>query len=168
MYCPECGGEYREGFLECADCGVALVAEPPVPPAAGPEPELVTVLETGDPTLLAVAESLLLEAGIAYVKKGESLQDLFALGRLAFGFNPITGPIALQVADADADAAARLLEDLEEHAEAAAAAEDRSSDAEDLSSGSEDVSSGSEDRSSTSENRSFNPEDRSSKPEDSS
>lgn len=29
MWCPECGGEYRKGFTECADCGVALVDVPP-------------------------------------------------------------------------------------------------------------------------------------------
>jgi len=25
MFCPECEAEYREGFTECSDCGVALV-----------------------------------------------------------------------------------------------------------------------------------------------
>jgi membrane protease YdiL (CAAX protease family) len=28
MLCPQCGGEYREGFALCADCGVALVEGP--------------------------------------------------------------------------------------------------------------------------------------------
>jgi len=27
MFCPSCRAEYREGFTECGDCGVALVAE---------------------------------------------------------------------------------------------------------------------------------------------
>jgi hypothetical protein len=31
-WCPSCGAEYREGFSECADCGVALVGTPPEPP----------------------------------------------------------------------------------------------------------------------------------------
>lgn len=26
-FCPECGAEYREGYTECADCGVELVEE---------------------------------------------------------------------------------------------------------------------------------------------
>jgi hypothetical protein len=32
-WCPRCGAEYREGFTECADCGVALVSTPPRPHA---------------------------------------------------------------------------------------------------------------------------------------
>jgi len=32
-WCPKCGAEYREGFSECADCGVALVDTPPAPKA---------------------------------------------------------------------------------------------------------------------------------------
>jgi hypothetical protein len=31
-WCPQCGAEYRPGFQECADCGVALVDEQPAPP----------------------------------------------------------------------------------------------------------------------------------------
>jgi hypothetical protein len=112
MFCPECGGEYREGFTHCADCDVDLVAELP---ADSTDPlrhlTLVTVLETGDPGELAFAESVLRGAGIPYAKRGESLQDLFALGRLGTGFNPIAGPILLQVPEEQADAAAELLEE---------------------------------------------------------
>jgi hypothetical protein len=73
--------------------------------------ELVTVLETGDPSELLFAESVLREAGIPFVKTGESVQELFALGRLGTGFNPIAGPILLQVPEEQADAAAQLLEE---------------------------------------------------------
>jgi hypothetical protein len=114
MWCPECRGEYREGFLECEDCGgVALVENLPALPEPLPEAKLITVLETGDPAELAFAESVLIDADIPYVKKGESLQDLFVLGRLGLGFNPITGPVLLQVPEEHAEAAARLLEEAE-------------------------------------------------------
>jgi len=72
----------------------------------------VTVLETGDPALLAVAKSLLEEAGIQYFAKGEAVQDLFGVGRFGSGFNPFTGPVQLQVAVSDAEEAKRLLQDL--------------------------------------------------------
>lgn len=72
--------------------------------------EPVTVLETSDPALLAVAKSLLEEAGIGFFAKGEAIQDLFGAGRLG-GFNLITGPVELQVsADDAAEAGSVLLE----------------------------------------------------------
>jgi hypothetical protein len=73
--------------------------------------EPVTVLESGDPALLAVAKSLLEDAGIQFFAKGEGVQDLFAAGRVGTGFNPFVGPIELQVAAEDAaEANAILLE----------------------------------------------------------
>jgi hypothetical protein len=75
--------------------------------SAGP----ITVLESGDPALLAVAKSLLEAASIQYFAKGEGVQDLFAAGRFGAGFNPFTGPIQLQVAADDAEPAIKLLRD---------------------------------------------------------
>jgi Putative prokaryotic signal transducing protein len=72
----------------------------------------ITVLESGDPGLLAVAKSLLESAHIEYFAKGEGLQDLFAGGRLGTGFNPFVGPIQLQVPADDAEEAMALLRDL--------------------------------------------------------
>jgi hypothetical protein len=110
MFCPECRGEYREGFSECASCEVPLVAVLP-PAEAHPDVHLVTVLETAEPGLIAVAESLLLEAEIPYLKKGDQIQDLFALGRL--GVNPLIGPVLLQVPEEHEEAARGLLHELE-------------------------------------------------------
>jgi hypothetical protein len=72
----------------------------------------VTVLETGDQALLAVAKSLLESASIPYYAKGEAMQDLFAWGRFGTGFNPFVGPVRLQVAPEDAEEAAALLREL--------------------------------------------------------
>ena len=65
MFCPECGTEYREGFVECADCRVPLVARPP---AEADEGDLDVLIETSLCNLIAIslAESLLREAGIPY------------------------------------------------------------------------------------------------------
>ena len=112
MFCPECGGEYREGFTRCADCEVDLVEALPEPAQEAPFAELVTVLEASDPAELALAESLLQDAGIPFFKKGDHLQNLFAMGSLGFGFDALAGPVALQVAEGHAEEAAQILEAL--------------------------------------------------------
>jgi hypothetical protein len=108
MYCPECRSEYREGFTTCADCEVALIPELAPEDHVG-EP-LVTVLEVGDPGLLALAYSLLNDAGIPYFQQGEGLQDLF--GRIG-GFSTVAGPVLIQVPESRAKEAQELLADLE-------------------------------------------------------
>jgi len=72
----------------------------------------VTVLETGDAVLLAIAKATLDSAGIAFVAKGEGIQDLFGVGRIPGGVNFITGPVQLQVAIDHAADARRFLRDL--------------------------------------------------------
>jgi len=74
--------------------------------------EPVTVLESSDPALLAVAKSLLEEADIPYYAKGEGVQDLFGAGRLGTGFSLVAGPVELQVSPDDAAEARALLIDL--------------------------------------------------------
>jgi hypothetical protein len=69
VYCPECLIEYREGFTECADCHVPLLAgTPPAGPGSPFDPglNLVVVLETNDAFTLAMAKGALEEAGIPY------------------------------------------------------------------------------------------------------
>jgi hypothetical protein len=116
MICPQCGGEYRDGFTQCVDCELPLVAAPPEPiEGSEPEPEpdvgLVSVLETGDPAEMAFVESLLLEGNIPYVKQGDRVQDLFGIGRLG-GFNVLTGPAKLLVAEEHVEAVREILRDL--------------------------------------------------------
>jgi hypothetical protein len=75
--------------------------------------EPVTVFESGDPAAIAVAQSLLEEAEIEFFARGEGIQDLFGAGRLC-GFNPVVGPVQLQVAAEDADEAHAALKELSE------------------------------------------------------
>ena len=73
-----------------------------------------TVLATGDPLLLGLAKSLLDDAGIIYVTKGEALQEVIGVGRFGIGMNPIAGPVELQVRSEDAGEARRIVSDLDE------------------------------------------------------
>ena len=128
MFCPNCHAEYIAGFTRCADCDVPLVEElpqrprrerSPLPPdsprPAGPpcdHLELVTVLASGDPGLMAIAKSLLQSADIPFLVQGEGVQDLFGVGRIGSGFNLVTGPARLQVGADDAPDARELLAEL--------------------------------------------------------
>ena len=71
MYCPQCGCEYRDGFSECSDCRVPLLAGTPPQETADPTLGLVVVLETNDQILLAFAKGLLEEAGIPFFILGQ-------------------------------------------------------------------------------------------------
>ena len=103
QFCPQCRAEYREGFLECADCKRSLVAELPPQPKPQPDLELVTVLATGRPALIAVAKSLLEDSGIEYLTQNEGLHNLFPVN----GFR-----IHIQVRPEDEEEARELLADL--------------------------------------------------------
>lgn len=108
MFCPNCSTEYREGFTVCADCNVPLVNELP----RQIEPELmkpITVYRTGDTAFITYVESILRSVGINCCIKGEGLQELFAGGRFGTGYNPVTGPVEIQVDKRDAERAKDIL-----------------------------------------------------------
>ena len=74
MYCPQCLCEYRDGFTECSDCQVTLLAGTPPPEQVDrfdPTLGLVVVLETNDRVQLAFAKGLLEEAGIPFFILGQ-------------------------------------------------------------------------------------------------
>jgi hypothetical protein len=81
------------------DCGVALVDTlPPVNPLPHAEWRgSAVVFETDDPTALLVAESILNSAHVPFLSVNGLSQDLFGIGRLALGFNPILGPMRIEV-----------------------------------------------------------------------
>jgi hypothetical protein len=104
MFCPKCGAEYREGFAECADCGVALVWEKPA--IAEDEnagyvryTEIVRTFGLAD---VAIIRSLLEEAGIDYFIKDEH----YALVR------PLVEPPKVMVNRDQVEEAREILKDL--------------------------------------------------------
>ncbi len=78
------------------------------------DPEIVTVFETGNAALIALAKSILDNAGIRYIVKGEQIQSLFGWGVLGTGFNIVVGPVQIQVSRTDRLTARDLLADLHE------------------------------------------------------
>ena len=74
--------------------------------------DLVTVFESSDAALLALAKAALDDAGIRYVAEGEALQDLFGMGRLFSGYNLITGSPRIRVTAENAKRARELLDQL--------------------------------------------------------
>jgi hypothetical protein len=83
VFCPECGAEYKEGIVECADCEVTLVDRLPEP--EHPEPDLVEVAKTSDPALLPVVVSLLEAAGIEPVLDGDEVMGVLPVGHFGGG-----------------------------------------------------------------------------------
>ena len=74
--------------------------------------KLVTVFTTGHEGVVVLVKSILDEAKIEFIAKGEGIQDLFGVGVIGTGFNVITGPIEFQVLEDNADYARELLKDV--------------------------------------------------------
>jgi len=113
MFCPKCGAEYQPWIMTCAECNVELEMQKP----GDEKPEyinLVTVYETGNPAIITIAKSILNSENIHFNMKGDGVQDLFGGGRIGTGFNPLVGPVQVQVDEKDASLARELLSDLEE------------------------------------------------------
>jgi hypothetical protein len=75
---------------------------------------LVPVYETGHDGIIAVVKSILDEAHISYIAEGEGVQDLFGVGVIGTGFNPVTGPVVFKVMPEDVEYARELLKDVKE------------------------------------------------------
>ncbi len=112
MFCPKCRTEYRDGFIECTDCKVPLVEKLPLEPEAE-WVDLVTVLTTINASTVALAKSMLEEAGIKHIATGELSKQMFAIGT-----------VRIQVSKDDEETARELLEGIEGKESDKGAAED--------------------------------------------
>jgi hypothetical protein len=109
VFCPVCGDEYRAGISRCTDCDADLVENPPTGIETAEPFELVTILETGDQSQVAVLKSMLEGAGIPCIARNERLQNLFGWGTVGTGYNVAMGPIRLQVLREDEETARELM-----------------------------------------------------------
>lgn len=77
--------------------------------------DLVTVFRASDTVVIALAKAALDTERIRYVVEGEGLQDLIGVGRLAAGYNAVTGPVRIQVAAENVERARKALIGIGEH-----------------------------------------------------
>jgi hypothetical protein len=107
---PECPGlakfnivsEYEDVALNCSDCGTPLKAgaaptveqlvEDNRPKAPDPDMKLALAGSLVREPEIVMAESILEEAGIPFFTQGETIQDLFGVGRLVM-VNPLIKPV---------------------------------------------------------------------------
>jgi hypothetical protein len=117
MHCPRCRTEYEPGVTRCSACELDLAEGPAPPEQDAPEwVELVTVLETGDPSLLLVTKSLLDVEGIPSFVEGVGVYEGLGAGRIAESDLPM-GPGRLRVRPENVEAARELLASLQPLAE---------------------------------------------------
>jgi len=124
MFCPDCGAEYRPGFAECADCGVALVSTPPPEDRPDPDSKTVEVFKTTDPMMLPIVQSILAGADIDFFVQGEEALGLLPLG--PFGSSASGGTLAarVHVFERDEEAVRVLLCEIDETEDVGEAADD--------------------------------------------
>jgi len=109
MICPKCKSEYVEGFKTCPDCQVELVAE--IEEDSEEFVKFITIVKTQNSNLMAIAKSVLEDAGIKYFALGENSLDIIGLGRL-IGFNRAAGSAEIKVSEEDFAEAKELLKEL--------------------------------------------------------
>ena len=105
MVCPQCESEYRDGFTRCSSCEVDLVDALPQEPSV----ELVKVYECGNAAIIPLVESLLADAGIEFMTKGEPIQNLFGWGTFASKLNYVIGPVEFYVREDAAEDARAII-----------------------------------------------------------
>ncbi|HYO75270.1 MAG TPA: DUF2007 domain-containing protein [Thermoanaerobaculia bacterium] len=74
--------------------------------------DIVKVYACGNPALVPLIESLLNDAGIDFMMKGESVQQLFAAGQFG-GMSYAMGPVEFWVREDDRAEAIEILEKLD-------------------------------------------------------
>lgn len=73
---------------------------------------VTTVFTTVDTNAMIMAKLMLEVEGIPIIASGEGLQDLFGMGRSVGAFNPVVGPMRIQVATEEADRAREVLAEM--------------------------------------------------------
>ncbi|KAA3612502.1 MAG: hypothetical protein D8M58_20270 [Calditrichaeota bacterium] len=73
--------------------------------------KIITVYTSQNQTDHIMVQSILEGQGIKFFTKNENLQNLFGVGQFSTGYNPITGPMEIQVHPQDVEIAKTVIKD---------------------------------------------------------
>ncbi len=105
MFCPRCGYEYRDGFLNCSDCGTKLIPElPQTKNEVEPEQSLIPLYSPTYELELSMLRGLLDSGGVRYFV----LNDYFGSMRVGPQID-LVNKKTIMVAPEDKDSAKEII-----------------------------------------------------------
>jgi len=107
MYCAKCNKFFETSEKHCPVCNELLVSDKVEDSA----PDFVKVFESSDLGLTAIIKSILINADIEYLVKGEHMQSILG-GQFSFAFGADIGKVEFFVPIDDEEVAVELLKEL--------------------------------------------------------
>ena len=106
MYCPNCNKVIKTSAVNCPSCNELLL------PNKDDKPEFVKIFESSDLGLTAIIKSILINADIEYLVRGEHMQSILG-GQFSFAFGADIGKVEFFVKKDDEEVAVELLKELD-------------------------------------------------------
>jgi len=107
MYCPKCDKTIDTTKVQCPFCNTVLFSSKPENEAS----DFVKVFESSDLGLTAIIKSILINADIEYIVRGEHMQSILG-GQFSFAFGADIGKVEFFIHKDDEKVAIELLTEL--------------------------------------------------------
>lgn len=107
MYCPECDKFIKTDQKHCPHCNALLLPNKPEDETL----DFVKVFESSELGLTAIIKSILINADIEYIVRGEHMQSILG-GQFSFAFSANIGKAEFFVHKDDQEVAVELLKEL--------------------------------------------------------
>ena len=105
MYCPKCVKNINTTEVRCPNCNELLI------PNKEEKLDFVKIFESSDLGLTAIIKSILINADIKYLVRGEHMQSILG-GQFSFAFGADIGKVEFFVHNNDEEVATELLTEL--------------------------------------------------------
>jgi len=107
MYCTKCNKFFKTSEQHCPVCNELLISNK----SEDTTSDFVKVFESSDLGLTAIIKSILINADIEYLVKGEHMQSILG-GQFSFAFSADIGKVEFFVTKEDEEVAVELLKEL--------------------------------------------------------